>query len=78
MHAFDRIGCTVIDARILLLTPSPSWRRATSLRRRRFFLRVVGELAFHYIVVECALLVDQVNAVERKPCAQWSPPGPVS
>jgi hypothetical protein len=39
-------------------------------RRRRFFS--VSWASFHYIAVE------QVDAVERKPCAQWSPPGPVS
>ena len=64
--------------RILFLSPLPSWRRTNSSRRRRFFLRVVGELGFYYIAVERALLVEQVDAVERKPCAQWSPPGPVS
>ena len=45
--------------RILFLSPLPSWRRTTSSRRRRFFLRVVGELGFHYIAVERALLVEQ-------------------
>jgi hypothetical protein len=64
--------------RILFLSPLPSWRRTTSSRRRRFFLRVLGELGFHYIAVERALLVDRVDAVERNPCAQWSQPGPVS
>jgi hypothetical protein len=37
----------------------PSWRRTTSSRHRRFFLSVVGELGFHYIAVERALLVEQ-------------------
>src|SRR5437773_9702079 len=45
--------------RILFLLPLPSWRRTTSSRRWRFFLRVVGELGFHYIAVERALLVEQ-------------------
>jgi hypothetical protein len=45
--------------RILFLSPLPSWRRTTSPRRQRFFLRVVGELGFHYIGVERALLIEQ-------------------
>jgi len=45
---------------------------------RRFFLRFVGELGFHYIVVERAYSLSKVDAVERKPCAQSSPPGAVS
>ena len=35
------------------------WRRTTSPRRRHFFLRVVGELGFHCISLERALLVEQ-------------------
>jgi hypothetical protein len=42
---------------------------------RRFFLRFVGELGFHYIVVERAYSLSKVDAVERKPCAQSPPPG---
>ena len=63
---------------ILFLSSLPSWRRTTSSRRGAFFLRVVRELGFHYIVVERALLVSRINAVARKPCAQWSQPGAVS
>ena len=44
---------------ILFLSPLPSWRRTTSSRRQRFFLRVVHELDFHYVAVERALLVEQ-------------------
>jgi hypothetical protein len=32
---------------------------------RRFFLRFVGELGFHYIVVERAYSLSKVDAVER-------------
>ena len=45
--------------RILFLSPLPSRHRTTSSRRRRFFLRVVGELGFHYMVVKRAFLVEQ-------------------
>jgi hypothetical protein len=45
---------------------------------RRFFLRFVGELGFHYIVVERAYSLSKVDAVERKPCAQSSPPGAIA
>jgi hypothetical protein len=45
--------------RILFLSPLPSWRRTSSSRRRRFFIRVFGELGVHYIAVERALLVEQ-------------------
>src|ERR1700681_1864643 len=45
---------------------------------RRFFLRVVGELGFHYIVVGRAYSLRKLDAVERKPCAQSPPPGAVS
>jgi len=41
------------------------------------FLSVVGELGFHYIALERALLVERLDAVERKPRAQWSPPAQV-
>jgi hypothetical protein len=42
-----------IDAAdLVLIAPLPSWRRA-------FFPRVVGELGFHYVAVERALLVEQ-------------------
>jgi hypothetical protein len=42
------------------LSPLLRWRRTTSSRRRRgVFLRVVGELGFHHIAVERALLVEQ-------------------
>jgi hypothetical protein len=34
----------------------------------------LGELGFHYIVVERACSLSKVDAVERKPCAQSSPP----
>jgi len=63
---------------ILFLSSLPSWRRTTSSRRGAFFLRFVGELGFHYIVVERACSLSKVDAVERKPCAQSSPPGAVS
>ena len=44
----------------MFLSPLPSWRGSTtSSRRRRFFLRVVGELGFHYIAIERAFLVEQ-------------------
>jgi hypothetical protein len=33
------------------------------------FFRVVGELGFHYMAVERVLLVEKVDALERKPCA---------
>jgi hypothetical protein len=45
---------------------------------RRFFLRFVRELGFHYIVVERAYSLSKVDAVERKPCAQSSPPGAIA
>lgn len=45
-------------------------RRAAAL-----FLSFVGELGFHYIVDERAYSLSKVDAVERKPCAQSSPPG---
>jgi len=38
------------------------------------FLRVVGELGFHYIAVEAPSSLRRVDAVQRKPCA----PGSVS
>jgi len=39
-------------------------RRAAAL----FFLRVVGELGFHYIAVERASSLSKVDTVDRKPC----------
>lgn len=39
--------------------PLPRRRRTTSSRHQRYFLSVVGELGFHYIAVERALLVEQ-------------------
>lgn len=42
---------------------------------RRFFLRVMGELGFHYTVVERALPVEQGRRGRPKPRAQWPPPG---
>ena len=45
---------------------------------RLFFLRFVGELGFHYIGVERAYSLSKVDAVERKPCAQSSPPGAIA
>jgi hypothetical protein len=63
---------------ILFLSPLPSWRRTTSSRRRRFFLSVVGELGFHYVAVNAPSSLSRVDVVERRPCAQWSPPGLVS
>jgi hypothetical protein len=50
-HAFSLIIRTAIDAADLVLVPLPSWRRTTSSRRQRFFLRVVGELSFRFIAV---------------------------
>ena len=50
-HAFSTIIRTAIDAADLVLVALPSWRRTTSSRRQRFFLRVVGELGFRYIAV---------------------------
>ena len=47
-------------------------------RAAAFFLRFVGELGFHYIVVERAYSLSKVDAVERKPCAQSSPPGAIA
>jgi hypothetical protein len=38
------------------------------------FFRVVGELGFRYIALDAPSLLSKVDAVERKPCAQWSPP----
>ena len=61
--------------RILFLSPQSSRRRTTSSRHQRFFLSVVGELGFHYNAVERASSLSGVDAVEWKPCAQWSPPG---
>jgi hypothetical protein len=33
------------------------------------------ELGFHYMAVERPSSLSRVDAVERKPCARWSPPG---
>jgi hypothetical protein len=52
---------TVVDAADFVVLPS--WRRITSSRRRCFCLRVAGELGFHYIAVELALLSVQRNRV---------------
>lgn len=52
---------TVVDAADFVVVPS--WRRITSSRRRCFCLRVAGELGFHYIAVELALLSVQRNRV---------------
>ena len=64
--------------RILFLSPLPSWRRTTSSRRRRFFLRVVGELDFHYIAVERALLVEQGRRGRAEAVRAVVAAGPVS
>ena len=64
--------------RILFLSPLPSWRRTTSSRRRRFFLRVVGELGFHYIAVERALLVEQGRRGRAEAVRAVVAAGPVS
>jgi hypothetical protein len=45
--------------RIVFSSPLPNRRRTISSRRRRFLLRAVGGLGFHYIAVERALLVEQ-------------------
>jgi hypothetical protein len=44
---------------ISFLSALPTWRRTTSSRRWRSFLRVVGKLGFHYMPVERALLVEK-------------------
>ena len=41
---------------MFLLSHLPRWCRTTTLRYGAFLLRVVGELGFHYIVVERALI----------------------
>lgn len=74
-HAFGPIGRTAIDAADLVLVALAKLAPHHLVAPPALFLRVVGDLGFHYIAVERALLVEQVDAVERKPCAQWSPPG---
>jgi hypothetical protein len=64
--------------RILFLSPLPSWRRTTLSRRRRFFLSVVGELGFHYIAVERALLVEQGRRGRAEAVRAVVAAGPVS
>jgi hypothetical protein len=72
-HAFGPIGRTAIDAADLVLV-------------------ALAKLAPNHFVAPPALFfsvswaswastvspLSRVDAVERKPCAQWSPPGPVS
>jgi hypothetical protein len=63
--------------RILFLSPSPGWRRTPCRAVGTFFLRVVGKLA-SVMGPSNAPSSSRVDAVERKPRARWSPPGPVS
>jgi hypothetical protein len=42
----------------------------TSSQRQHFFLRVVGEVSFHSIAVERALLVEQDRRGRAEACAQ--------
>src|SRR5258708_33173735 len=62
----------------LFLWPLPSWRRTPSSRRRRFCRRVVTSWASTTWPSNAPSSLSRVDAVERKPCARWSPPGPVS
>jgi hypothetical protein len=62
----------------LVLVALPKLAPHPLVAPRRFFLRFVGELGFHYIVVERAYSLSKIDAVERKPCAQSSPPGAIA
>ncbi len=75
-HAFAPIGCPLVDATNLVLVALGKLAPHDLVASLALFLRVAGELGFHHIAVEHALLVEQVDTVERKPGAQWSPPGP--
>ena len=47
---------------MFLLSHLPRWCRTTTLRYGAFLLRVVGELGFHYIVVERALIAGSTRS----------------
>jgi hypothetical protein len=58
-HAFAPIGCPVVDATNLVLVALGKLAPHHLVASLVLFLRVAGELGFHHIAVEHALLVEQ-------------------
>jgi hypothetical protein len=78
-HAFAPIVCSVVDAANLVLVALGKLAPHNLVAAPPLFLvRFMGELSFHHIAAKCAFFIEQGRGAGPKPCAQWSPPGPVS
>jgi len=74
-HAFAPIGCPVVDAANLVFVALASCAAPPRPAPPLFFVRFMGKLSFTTSPSNAPSSLSKVEALERKPCAQWSPPG---